>query len=95
MEDLDFYLERDELYFSVNEISDEKQVQIFLNVVESVTYSLLCCPLAPVNPKDKSLIELMQALWSHFQTKRNVIAKRFRFPRHIQMASESVAQFVA
>ena len=40
-------------------------------------------------------MELMQALRSHFQPMRNVIAERFRFHGRNQMAGESVAQFVA
>ena len=94
-EELDTYLERVELYFTANEIPDGKQLPIFLNVVGSTTYSLLRSLLATGNPTDKSLVELMQALRSHFQPKRNVIAKRFRFHGRKQMAGESVAQFVA
>ena len=66
-EDLATYLERMELYFSANDIPDPKQVPIFLNVVGSATYGLLRSLLAPVNPKDKSLAELMQTLRSHFE----------------------------
>ena len=95
MEDLGPYLERVELYFTANEITDGKQVPIFLNDVGSTKYGLLRSLLAPVNPKDKSLVELTQALRSHFQPKRNVIAERFRFHRRNRMAGESVAQFVA
>ena len=92
---MDTYLERVELYFTANEIPDGKQVPIFLNVVGSTTYSLLRGLLAPGNPKDKSLVELMEVLRSHFQPKRNVIAERFRFHGRNEMAGESVAQFVA
>ena len=84
-----------ELYFTANKIPDGKQVPIFLNVVGSTTYNLLRSVLAPGNPKDKSLVEMMQAFRSHFQPKRNVIAERFRFHGRNQMAGESVAQFVA
>ena len=94
-EDLATYLERVELYFSANDIPDAKQVPIFRNVVASATYGLLRSLLAPVNPKDKSLAELMQTLKSHFEPKRNIIAEWFRFHRWNQMAGESVAQFVA
>ena len=94
-EDLATYLERVELYFSANDIHDSKQVPIFLNVVGGASYGFLRSLLAPVNPKDKSLAELMQTLRSHFEPKRNIIAEWFRFHWRNLMAGESVAQFVA
>jgi len=80
-EELSVYFERVELFFAVNETPEEKQVPIFLNAVGANTYGLLCNLVAPANPKDKSLAELMAALKGHFEPKRNEVAERFHFHR--------------
>ena len=73
------YLERVELYFSVNEVKREKQVPVFLNLLGRETYALLRNLVSPVKPAEKSLNELMDALRGHFEPKKLVTAARFQF----------------
>jgi len=57
-ESIEAYLERVDIYFKANEISDEKKLSIFLIVVGGKIYSLLRDLLAPVNRKRNPLTNL-------------------------------------
>ena len=94
-EELSVYLERVELFFIANETSDEKKVPILLNVMGATTYGVLRSLLAPANPKEKSMAEIVAALKGHYEPKRNVVAERFQFHRRNQNQGESVTEFVA
>ena len=48
------YLERVQLFFEANGISDEKRVAVLLTVIGSTTYALLSNLVAPSKPKEKS-----------------------------------------
>ena len=74
-ESIEAYLERVNIYFKANKISDEKKLSIFLSVVGGKIYSLLRDLLAPVKPKAKSFDELASKLKKHFQPKKIVIAE--------------------
>ena len=95
VEELSTYLERVELFFNANDTPKEKQVPIFLNVIGASTYALIRSLLAPSNPKEKSMDELVAALKSHFEPKRNIVAVRYRFYKRNQNQGESVADYVA
>ena len=56
------YLERVALFFEVNNITWEKQVSWFLNVMGAKTYSLLRTLVATSQPKEKTTDELMAVL---------------------------------
>ena len=50
-ESIEASLERIELYFSANEVDEDKKVSIFLSVIGGKTYSILIRDLlAPVKP---------------------------------------------
>ena len=61
-EEFSAYLEQVELFFSANDVPDEKQVPIFLSALGRTTYGLLCSLLAPTNPKEQSFAELVTML---------------------------------
>ena len=61
-ESIEAYLERVDIYFRTNEISDKKKVSIFLSVVGGKIYSLLRDLLAPIKLKEKSFDELSSEL---------------------------------
>ena len=49
-ESIESYLERIELFFTTNEIANEKKVVVFLSVVGSKTYTILRSLVAPAKP---------------------------------------------
>ena len=88
------YLERVNLFFSANDLEDDKKVPIFLTVVGSKTYSLLRSLVAPL-PQEKTFAELSEVLKVHFEPKPLVIAERFLFHKHSQALGESIANYMA
>ena len=60
------YLECVELFFTVNEIADDKKVTVFLSSMGSTTYTLLQDLAAPTKPADKTLEELFKLLKDHY-----------------------------
>ena len=86
------YLERVQLFFLANGVEDDKKVPIFLSVVGSktLTYSLLRNLVAPALPQDKTLVQLVAILKSHFEPKPVIIAERFHFHRRSQTVGESL-----
>ena len=94
-ESIEAYLERIDIYFRANKISDKKKVSIFLSMLGGKTYSVLRDLLAPAKPREKSFDDLARELKKHFQPKKIVIAERFHFHRRNQAPEESVADFLA
>ncbi|XP_037745958.1 uncharacterized protein LOC119565355 [Chelonia mydas] len=88
------YTERFELFVIANDITEEKKVPIFLSVVGTKTYSLLCSLLHPVKPETKSYSDIVEILGSHFNPKPLVIAESYRFHKRDQKEDETVVQFV-
>ena len=89
------YLERVQLFFLANGVEDDKKVPIFLSVVGSKTYSLLHNLVATALPQDKTLVQLVAILKSHFEPKPVIIAERFHFHRRSQTVGESIAEYLA
>ncbi|MDD9817031.1 MAG: reverse transcriptase domain-containing protein, partial [Gammaproteobacteria bacterium] len=94
-ETIEAYLERVELYFEANNISEDKRVAVFLSVIGGRNYTLLRNLLAPQKLSERTLADLADALKKHFGPKRIVIAERFRFHRREQAAGETVADYEA
>ena len=89
------YVERANLYFQANGISEEKQLPVFLSSIGGKTYGLLRNLLAPTLPKDKPLDEVIAVLKKHFDPKPAVIAERFKFHKRDQLPGESLADYIA
>ena len=89
------YMERVRLFLEANEVSEAKQVPVFLSCVGSATYGLVRNLLAPAQPKDKSLEEIVDTLKAHYEPKPLVIAERFHFHGRNQGTNESIADYVA
>ena len=89
------YMERVRLFLKVNEVSEAKQVPVFQSCVGSVTYGLLRNLLAPAQPKDKSLEEIVDTMKAHYKPKPPVIVERFHFHRRNQGSHESIVDYVA
>ena len=89
------YVDRAELFFTVNSIGADMQAPVFLNAVGKEHYQLLSNLFAPTPPVRKSLEQIVEALKGHYDPKRLVIAERFNFHRRQQGKSETVTQFLA
>ena len=85
------YLGRVNLFFSANDVEDDKKVPIFLTVVGSKTYSLLRSLVAPSLPQEKTFAELSEVHKVHFEPKPLAIAERFLFHKRSQALGESIA----
>ena len=75
------YLERTKIYFTANDVADEKKVAVLLTVIGPKFFTLLRSLTTPELPQDKSFEELEAVLKAHFQPKPLVIAERFHFHR--------------
>ena len=73
------YLERVKLYFTANDVAEEKQIPILLSSVGASTYALLSDLFTLNEPSSQSLADISEKLHSHFKPKRSVIAERFYF----------------
>ena len=89
------YVERAELFFTVNGIAENKKVPIVLNAVGKQHYQLLSNLFAPSMPASKTLAEIVGALKGHYEPKPIVISERFNFHRRQQERTETVVQYVA
>ena len=73
------YMERVNLFFTANDVPDEKKVLVFLTVVGKPTYALLRDLLQPSSPIDKTLQDITDVLKKHYQPTPSLIAERFQF----------------
>ena len=88
------YVERAKLFFEANSIA-EKQLAVFLSSIGGKTYDLLRSLVAPDQPKDKALEDIIAVLQEHYDPKPATIAERFQFHRRDQLPGESVTDYVA
>ena len=94
-ESIESYLERVELFFTANEVADEKKVAVFLSIIGSKTYAILRNLVAPAKPSSKGFDALCAELKKHFQPSKIVIAERFHFHRRSQGPEETISEFLA
>ena len=83
-ESLSVYMERVNLFFTANEVPEEKRVPVFLIIVGKSTYILLRNLLQPSLPKDKTFEDITEVLKKHYQPALSVIAERFYFHKRTQ-----------
>ena len=89
------YLERFQLFVTVNSIEDDKLVPTLLTVVGSAHYTLLRGLVAPKMPKDLTFDQLKETLKKHFDPEPILIAERFHFYQRNQDAGESISAYLA
>ena len=95
VETMTAYLERLELYFDANTVVAEKKVSALLYGIGPKVYEVLRSLLAPNRPQDKEFANLDTTLKDHYDPKPLVIAERFRFYKHNQSSTETIADFLA
>ena len=89
------YVERVNIFFTMNEIKTEKRAAVFLNLIGAKAYDLLCSLLTPTLPQSLKYEELVDVLKAHYEPKPLVIAERFHFHRCNQRDGESIAEYMA
>ena len=89
------YLERVQLFFTANDVAENKQVPVFLSSIGAATYALLRDLVSPDKPQDKPLDFLFKILKEHYNTTPLIIAERYHFHTRSQAATESVSEFIA
>ena len=89
------YLERVTLYFTANAVDDARKVAVLLSSIAAPTYALLSDLVAPNLSSTKSYAEMSEALRSHYEPQRAVIAELFHFYMRDQNAGETIADYDA
>ena len=79
-EDWQQYVERLQFFMEANGVTDEgKKRATFLSVVGPSTFQLLRSLIAPANPADKSLKDLIEVLSAHYNPKPSEIVEGTSF----------------
>ena len=73
----------------------DKQVPVFLNAIGATMYGLVRSLLAPANPIEQSLEDIVAVLTAHFEPKPLIVVERYYFHKREQASGESVADYVA
>ena len=89
------YVERVNIFFTVNDIADDKRAAVFLNFIGARAYKLLRSLLTPTLPQTLKYSELVNLLREHYEPRPVVIAERFHFHRRNQREGESIAEYMA
>ncbi len=83
-------LERVQLLFAANSVSDGKQVPTFLlSIVGPATYAILRDLFAPALPSSVTLAEISNA---NYEPKRATIVERYHFHKRDQLEGETATQ---
>ena len=65
--------------YSGNDVPKEKQVSLFISLLGSEGYELLCNLCTPENPTNLTLEHLAEIMQEHLQSRSSVIAYRYKF----------------
>lgn len=90
----DVFVERFELYTTVNEIAEAKKLHLFLSAIGEEAYVTLRSLLLPKTPSTSSYPEVVSALKKHYSPRRSVVSERYHFNQRKQASQETVAEFV-
>ncbi|XP_075744148.1 uncharacterized protein LOC142802950 [Rhipicephalus microplus] len=88
------YVERFELYTTVNEIAEAKKLHLFLSVIWEETDVTLPSLLLPKTPSTSSYPEVLSALKKHYSPRWLVVSERYHFNQRKQASQETVTEFV-
>lgn len=91
---IDTYLERMDQLFTCNEVTENKQVSVFLTLIGPDCYGLLKNLLSPDVPSVKTYKQLKDRLRQHFNPQKNVIAERFKFHKYDQSINETITEYI-
>jgi hypothetical protein len=94
-DDWETYIERMELYFIANEVSETKKVAVLLTKVNAEMYNLVRDLCAPEKPKDKTFEDIIKIVSTHLCPKPSVTMERCKFHTAKQSETEKIADFSA
>lgn len=94
-EDFEIWFERLEQWFLANNVPPEKQVAVFLSLLNSETYGLLRNLATPTKPPELTLKKAVEYLTDHYKPKPSEMSLRYSFRERIQKPSETISEFVA
>ncbi len=86
------YLERVQLFFAANSVSEGKQVPTFHSIVGPATYAILRDLFAPALPSSVTLADIFERLK---KPKRATIVERYHFHKRDQLEGETATQYDA
>ncbi len=86
------YLERVQLFFAANSVSEGKQVPTFLSIVGP---AILRDLFAPALPSSVTLADIFERLKKHYEPKRATIVERYHFHKRDQLEGETATQYDA
>lgn len=89
------YLERFDLYVSINDVTEDKRAPTLLLVVGWMHYTLIRDLVSPDRPEAKPLATLKEILLKHYDPEPIVIAERFHFYQRVQKPDESISDYLA
>lgn len=87
------YLERLEIAFLFNNVSEENKTITLLHVIGKKSYGILRDILQPKLPTDFSYKELIKRLTKHFSPPPNEVAESFKFHSRHQQEGEDIQKF--
>ena len=61
------------LFFNANSVTEDKKVAVFFSVIRGKSYGFLWNLFTPDIPKDKTFLEIVTVLKSHFEPKSLII----------------------
>lgn len=93
VETFENYIERLEQFFSINKISDENKLSLFIAVMGPELYSVLKNLLVPKKPADKTFNDVIAVLKYHYAPKKNITYERFIFNKRVQKEGEPISEF--
>lgn len=89
------YVERLEMYFLVNKVSDDLKLPTLISTVGEETYELLSTLASPRKPSELQYKTAVVLLSAHLEPKPSRLAERFKFRQRRQLSNESVADYIA
>lgn len=94
-DNLQTWLERYEAYVTLNNISENKRLLLFITLLGNEAYTLLRNLCTPTEPKTKGYEELKKILHNYMNLTPNKRTERFKFKDRKQASTESISQYVA
>ncbi|XP_045781590.1 uncharacterized protein LOC123878463 [Maniola jurtina] len=89
------YVERLEMYFTVNNVKSDLKLPTLIAVMGDEAYELLVNLSSPKKPSELKYEDAIELLRRHLQPAPSVLAERFRFRQRRQAADENIASYVA
>ncbi|XP_032888189.1 uncharacterized protein K02A2.6-like [Amblyraja radiata] len=95
LETWDTYLERFDVFCTVNDIADDKKAVNLLNYMGAKTYGLAKGLLHPTKAANATFKQISDKLKEHLNPAPLFLSERFAFYKRDQQLEETVAQFLA